>query len=290
MKEFAGRVAVVTGAASGIGLALAHRFAAAQMHVVLADIEAAALGDAARAVGAAGAQTLAVRTDVSKPADVEALAAQARDRFGGVHVLCNNAGVAVSGPLWTQTLADWEWVLGVNLWGVIHGVRVFLPMMMDQGGEAHIVNTASIAGLTCAPGISIYNVSKHGVVALTETLHHELAMMGSPVRVSVLCPGFVDTRILDSARNRPADLADAAPAQAENAEAAQAVRQLVAAGLAPAQVATRVFEAIRDERFYVLPSAGWHDRIRARMEDIAAERNPGALGVPEFINRGMPRQ
>jgi short-subunit dehydrogenase len=206
-----------------------------------------------------------------------------------VHVLCNNAGVAVSGPTWTHTLSDWEWVLGVNLWGVIHGVRVFLPIMLQQNVPAHIVNTASIAGLTCPPGIAIYNVSKHGVVALSESLHHELEMLGSPVKVSVLCPGFVDTRILDSARNRPAPLSDTAPPLPGSAESGQAVRQLVAAGLAPAQVAERVFDAIRAERFYVLPSPGWEERIRARMEGIVEGRNPSAPDVPAFINRGMPR-
>lgn len=289
MKDFGGKVAVVTGAASGIGLALSRRFATAGMKVVLADVEQAALDEAARVVSSAGVDTLAVRTDVSKAADVEALAARTLDAFGAVHVLCNNAGVAVSGPVWSHTLSDWEWVLGVNLWGVIHGVRVFVPIMLQQNAAAHIVNTASIAGLTCAPGIAIYNVSKHGVVALSESLHHELEMMGSPVKVSVLCPGFVDTRILDSARNRPAPLADTAPPLAGNAESEQAVRQMVAAGLAPTQVAERVFEAIRDERFYVLPSPGWEERIRARMEDIVAGRNPGVLGVPAFINRGTPR-
>ena len=152
MKDFAGKVAVVTGAASGIGLALAQRFATAKMRVVLADVEPTALAEAARAVAAAGVDTLAVRTDVSQPADVEALAARTIDAFGAVHVLCNNAGVAISGPTWMQTLSDWEWVLGVNLWGVIHGVRVFTPIMLAQGGEAHIVNTASVAGLTAGPG------------------------------------------------------------------------------------------------------------------------------------------
>jgi NAD(P)-dependent dehydrogenase (short-subunit alcohol dehydrogenase family) len=288
MKDFAGKVAVVTGAASGIGLALAHRFAAARMRVVLADIEPAPLADAARAVDAAGGETLAVRTDVAKAADVEALAARALDAFGAVHVLCNNAGVAVSGPAWLHTVSDWEWVLGVNLWGVIHGVRVFTPIMLAQDGEAHIVNTASMAGMVSAPGMSVYNVAKHGVVALSEALHHELAMLGSRVQVSVLCPGFVNTRILDSARNRPARLADTAPAMPASAEREHAVRQLLASGQPPAQVADCVFEAIRASRFYVFPNPDWKERIRARMEDILAERNPTPLSVQSLINPGLP--
>lgn len=285
MKDFVGKVAVVTGAASGIGLALSHRFAKAGMKVVLADVEPAALDKAAAEVAATGAQTLAVRTDVADPVAVEHLAARTVEAFGAAHVLCNNAGVAVSGPAWMHTMADWQWVLGVNLWGVIHGVRTFVPLMLSQNSEAHIVNTASIAGLTCAPGIAVYNVSKHGVVALSESLHHELEMMGSPVKVSVLCPGFVDTRILDSARNRPAPLADAAPPSPGTSETEQAVRQLVAAGLAPSEVAERVFEAIRDQRFYVLPSSGWEEHIRARMEGILAGGNPGGLGVPSVFSR-----
>ena len=288
MKDFAGKVAVVTGAASGIGLALAHRFAAAGMKVVLADIEAATLSDAARAVGATGVETLAVRTDVSKAADVEALAARTVEAFGTAHVVCNNAGVAISGVSWMHTLSDWEWVVGVNLWGVIHGVRVFTPILIAHGGEAHIVNTASMAGLTSIPGMSIYNVTKHGVVTLSETLHHELAMLGSPVKVSVLCPGFVNTRILDSDRNRPAALADTAPEVPGRAEMDQAVRQMLAAGLPPAQVAERVFEAICAERFYVFPHTEWMDRIRARMEDIVAQRNPTVLSVESLINPDLP--
>jgi NAD(P)-dependent dehydrogenase (short-subunit alcohol dehydrogenase family) len=289
MKDFKGKVAVVTGAASGIGLALAHRFAQAGMRVVLADVEPAVLADAARAVGAGGAETLAVRTDVSSAADVEALAARAQAAFGAVHVLCNNAGVAVSGPTWLHTVSDWEWVLGVNLWGVIHGVRVFTPIMLAQGDEAHIVNTASIAGMLCGPGTSVYNVSKHGVVALSETLYHELALLAAPVKVSVLCPGFVSTRILDSARNRPTQLADTATGLPGRAEMDQIVRQLVAAGLPPEEVAAAVFEAIRAERFYVFPHPEWIERIRARMEDIVAARNPMALSVEALINPGMPR-
>ena len=274
MQTFAGKVAVVTGAASGIGLALAHRFAAAGMKVVLADVEPAALGEAARAVGAAGGETLAVRTDVSKAGDVEALAEQTVAAFGAVHIVCNNAGVAIAGPVWTHTLADWQWVLGVNLWGVIHGVHIFMPLLLAHGGEAHIVNTASMAGMTCAPGMSIYNVSKHAVVALSETLHHDLATIGSAVKVSVLCPGFVQTRILESARNRPEQLADTAPAQPESADREALVRRLLASGLAPAQVAECVFAAIRAERFYVFPHPEARQRIRERMEDIVAERNP----------------
>jgi len=288
MKDFAGKVAVVTGAASGIGRGLAHRFAAAGMKVVLADVEAAALEEAARDIGSKGAETLAVRTDVSKGAEVEALAQATLDRFGGVHVVCNNAGVAVSGPAWTFTVADWEWVLGVNLWGVVHGVRVFTPIMLSQGGDGHIVNTASLAGLTSGPGGAIYNVSKHGVVTLSETLYHELVMMGSPLRVSVLCPGFVNTRIADAARNRPAELAATAAPPPGYAEMEQLGRVLLAAGSAPALIADRVFDAIEHERFYVLPHPEWKDVIQTRMEDILAERNPTPWDLQQLISRLRP--
>ena len=288
MKEFAGKVAVVTGAASGIGLALAHRFAAAGRRVVLADVDAEGLSEAQRAVAAAGGETLAVRTDVSKAADVEALAARTVERFGTAHVVCNNAGVAISGPTWMHTQSDWEWVVGVNLWGVIHGVRVFMPILLAHGGEGHIVNTASMAGMTSIPGMAIYNVTKHGVVTLSETLHHELTMLDSPLRVSVLCPGFVRTRILDSHRNRPAALADTAPEIPGRAEMDQAVRQMLAAGLPPAEVAERVFDAIRQERFYVFPHPEWKERVRARMEDIVAERNPTQFVIEALRNR-VPR-
>jgi len=285
MKEFKGKVAVVTGAASGIGRALALRFARAGMNVVLADVEVGALDEAEREVRAVGGSTLAVRTDVSKARDVEALAKATLDRFGAVHIVCNNAGVSVGGLSWTHTLADWEWVLGVNLWGVIHGVRVFTPILLSQGGAGHIVNTASLAGLLSGPGSSVYNVTKHGVVTLSETLHQELVMLGSPVRVSVLCPGFVSTRIPDAARNRPAELADTAP-PLPGAEEMQALgRQLVASGSPPATVADCVFEAIRAERFYILPHPEWKDLIRARMETILAEGNPTPPDVSAIFAR-----
>ncbi|MBI3784783.1 MAG: SDR family NAD(P)-dependent oxidoreductase [Deltaproteobacteria bacterium] len=285
MKEFRDKVAVVTGAASGIGNALAQGFARQGMKVVLADVETAALEKAALDLSACGAQTLAVRTDVSKAAEVEHLAQVALEAFGGIHIVCNNAGVAVSGPSWMHTTADWEWLLGVNLWGVIHGLRVFTPIMISQGVEGHIVNTASVAGMVAAPGMAAYNVSKFGVVALSETLHQELAAFGSLVRVSVLCPGFVSTNILDSARNRPAEFGDTAAKLPGADEMEQLARQLVAAGMPPNQVADIVLEAIRTERFYIFPHPEWKERIQARMEGILAERNPEMGSIDEVIGR-----
>ena len=285
MKVFADKVAVVTGAGSGIGRALALRFGRERMRVVLADVESGTLEEAAAEVRALGVQALAVRTDVSKAADVEALAKKTIDTFGAVHVVCNNAGVAVSGMTWTHTVADWEWVLGVNLWGVIHGVRVFTPLLLAHGDEGHMVNTSSMAGMFSGPGMSIYNVTKHGVVTLSETLYRELEMLGSRVKVSVLCPGFVNTRILDSNRNRPADLAETAPPIPGSEEMGIAVRNLLAAGSPPAHVADIVFDAIRAERFYVFPHPEWKERIEARMNDILAERNPTLDQV--VLNRGV---
>lgn len=285
MKEFRGKVAVITGAASGIGRALAQRFAQEGMKLVLGDVEPAALEPAARAIEAAGAPVLAVRTDVSKAADVERLAQAALEKFGAVHVVCNNAGVALSAPCWMNTVADWQWVLGVNLWGVIHGVRVFTPILLSQGVEGHIVNTASMAGMFSGPGMGAYNVSKFGVVTLSETLHHELTMLGAPVRVSVLCPGFVKTRIMDAGRNRPLELAETAPQIPGAEEMEQMGRQLVAAGSPPSMVADVVFEAIRAERFYVFPHPEWKQYIRTRMEEILEERTPTLATMDEVFSR-----
>ena len=285
MKEFRDKVAVVTGAASGIGHALAQRFARAGMKIVLADVEPAALAQAAREIEALGAPALAVQTDVSKAAAVERLAQATLEKFGAVHVVCNNAGVVMSAPSWMNTVADWEWVLGVNLWGVIHGIRVFTPILLSQGVEGHIVNTASVAGMIPGPGTSAYNVSKFGVVALSESLHYELTMLGSPVRVSVLCPGFVNTRIMDAERNRPAALGETAPKMPGADEMEQMGRQLLAAGAPPSQVAEVVFDAIRDERFYIFPAPEWKQFIRARMEGILAERTPTLENVDEVLNR-----
>ena len=206
MEAFQGKVAVVTGAASGIGRALAERCAQEGMKVVLADIEEPALLQANRELAAQGAETLAVPTDVSQAGDVETLARKAFETYKAVHLLCNNAGVGGGKTAWESTLADWEWVLGVNLWGVIHGIHFFVPRMLEQQSEGHIVNTASMAGLIYGPGQSSYKVSKHGVVSLSETLYYELALQGASLKVSVLCPGYVNTNVLDSQRNRPARL------------------------------------------------------------------------------------
>lgn len=265
----------MTGGASGIGRALAERFLDEGMRVVIADVEPAALDAAATALGARG-EVLAVRTDVAQAGDVEALAEQAWSRFGAVHVLCNNAGVSVGGLTWEHTVADWEWVLGVNLWGVIHGIRTFVPRLLAQGGEAHVVNTASVAGLTSNPFMSVYNVTKHGVVTLSETLKRDLAMVGSTIGVSVLCPGFVQTGIADADRNRPAALRNATVPE-RPAEIESMIRGLLAAGLPPARVAEMVADAIRTERFYVLTHPELLPMVRTRMEDILEDRAPSSM-------------
>jgi NAD(P)-dependent dehydrogenase (short-subunit alcohol dehydrogenase family) len=288
MQALRDKVAVVTGAASGIGRALAGAFAAEGMRVVLADVEATALDEAAHAIARGGAQTIAVPTDVSKGEQVEALAVAAERAFGAVHVVCNNAGVAVSGLSWMQTIADWEWVLGVNLWGVIHGVRAFMPRLLGAG-EGHVVNTASMAGLLSAAGMAIYDVTKHGVVTLSESLYHELRMLGSPIGVSVLCPGFVSTRIMDSARNRPAALADTLPPMPGSEQLEEVARGLVAGGMPPERVASLVVDAIRAGRFWILPHPEWKPAVRTRLEDVLEERNPSPSGLEGLENPGTPK-
>jgi NAD(P)-dependent dehydrogenase (short-subunit alcohol dehydrogenase family) len=283
MQELRDRVAVVTGAASGIGRAMATRFAAEGMRVVLADIERDALAVAAKEIEAGGGTVLAVPTDTSKDEEVERLAARTLEAFDAVHVICNNAGVAgTAAPTWQRSLTDWQWVLGVNLWGVIHGIRAFVPRMLAQGTEGHVVNTASMAGLITGPGTSDYGVTKHAVVALSESLHHELAIMGARVRVSVLCPAWVNTRILDSDRNRPAGFERAPDAYDSLLEGVgptreqfeAIVRHLVSTGLAPEAVAASVVDAIRAERFYILTHPEWRAHVRTRLETILEDRNP----------------
>ena len=278
MKDFKDKVAVITGAASGIGRALADRCVQEGMKAVLADVEAEPLATAEASLKASGATVLAVQTYVSQVRDVEALAQKTMEAFGAVHVLCNNAGVGTEAAVWESTLAEWEWIVGVNLWGVVHGVRVFVPLMLAQDAECHIVNTASMAGLIAGPGLGAYKVTKHGVVTLSETLHHELAERGAKVKVSVLCPGIVNTRIMESARNRPGDLPPTGPRGPASEERWEALRRLVPAGMPAAQVADAVFEALRKDRFYILTHPEGKEAVRTRMEDILQERNPTPPG------------
>jgi NAD(P)-dependent dehydrogenase (short-subunit alcohol dehydrogenase family) len=275
MQEFTDRVAVVTGGASGIGFGLASAFAAEGMKLVLADIEAPALDAAVAKLAAGGAEVIGVRTDVSDAAQVQSLADAAVERFGAVHVLCNNAGVGGGGLSWEAPLDTWEWVLGVNLWGVINGVRSFMPILMQQPA-AHVVNTASIAGLVAGPFMGPYNASKHAVVALSETLYHETAMMAPHVKVSVLCPGWVRTRIAESARNRPG-APDAEP-DAATSNFALALQPLIDNGMPPEQLAGIALEAIRAERFWILPhddtEVFWRTFVDERAQSLVERTNP----------------
>jgi len=275
MERFEGRVAVVTGAASGIGRALARRLGAEGAKVVLADVEPGALAEAERELGGRGVETLAVRTDVTDEGSVRALADAALGRFGAVHVLCNNAGVmGGAGLSWQLPAEDWSWVLGVNLHGVLHGLRAFVPILLAQD-EGHVLNTASMAGLLSLPLAAPYVVSKHAVVALSEALYHELAGRGPHVGVSVLCPEAVDTRIADAERNRPAALRPATAVELpERKLVEEATRKALAGATPPDVIAERAVRAIRERRFYVLAEDAWRRAAELRCEDLRLGRNP----------------
>jgi len=272
MDTFTGRTAVVTGAASGIGRALAERFAAEGMRVVLADVEEAPLEAATKVLHDRGAEVVSLVTDVSDGDQVDALAATVAASFGPVHVLCNNAGVGAGGLLSELSTADWQWVLGVNLWGVIHGIRAFLPGMLAHGEAGHIVNTASLAGHVAGPFMGPYSASKFAVVAISETLHHELTMTQANVRASVLCPGWVNTNIDRAERNRPRALGGR-DASGDDPRA-QLLRQVLASGLAPDAVAEQVLGAIRDERFWIFTHPELQPAVEARWDAIRAGSNP----------------
>ena len=277
MEQFEGKVAVVTGAASGIGKALASAFADVGMKIVLADVEAAALEVAAEELRSSGADVFAVTADVAQAADVDRIGAAAMDVFGALHVACNNAGVSGGGLSWEIDLETWRWILDVDLWGVIHGVHTFTPLIIASGG-GHIVNTASMAGLTSNPGMGPYNVAKHGVVTLSETLSVELQMTHPEVGVSVLCPGWVRTRINESERNRP-DLVGVEEVEETDAgllAMKEMVNTWIAEGLQPAHVASLVVEAMRENRFYVLTHPEWQGMISDRIDRMLSGANPWA--------------
>lgn len=278
MRDYRDKTAVITGAASGIGLALAHRAAREGMRLLLADIYGDALAQAAQGLDSDAAEVCLATTDVSREEDIAALADTAYGRFGAVHLLCNNAGVGLTRFAWELRKADWEWVLGVNLWSVIYAVQHFLPRMMAQADESHMVNTASVAGLLSTPAMAAYNVSKHGVVTLSETLYSELRAQGAKVGVSVLCPAWVPTNIHESERHRPQRFGATASASAAANAHHERVAQAVKSGrLSADDMAAAVFEAVAEERFYIIP----HERIKAavklRMEDILLSRNPTPL-------------
>jgi len=271
MQELQNKVAVITGAGSGFGRELAILCAAEGMRLVLADIDAAGL-DTTQALLPETTEVLKQRCDVSKAGDVATLADATYERYGAAHLLFNNAGVAVAGPTWTTTVQDWQWVLGVNLMGVVHGVQSFVPRMLEQGDECHVVNTASVAGLLSVPASSVYCVSKHGVVTLSECLHHELQVAGGKVGVSVLCPAFVNTGIADAARHRPSELADANPLAAPF-EAR--VKKAVQSGkISATEVAQTTMDAVKAGRFYILTHSNIKPAIETRMRDILEERQP----------------
>lgn len=278
MQELKGKVAVITGGAEGIGKALAIKAAAEGMKLVLADIDAARLEATVAELAAGGAEVVGAPTDVAQARQIDALAELAFSLHGNVHLLVNNAGVACAKPVWELSEADWDWVMGVNLYGVTHALRSFLPRMLSAGEEGHVVNTASMAGMLSQPSMATYNASKHAVVTVSEGLHFDLLLRQSKLKVSVLCPAWVKTRIAFSERNRGLSGGSAAaPAAGTDPvvnRLSHDVQQAVAHGIEPAQVADAVFDAIRAERFYVLTHPAFTPLVRTRMEDILEGRSP----------------
>lgn len=281
MKHTEGRVAVITGAASGFGLEAARIAARRGMRIVMADVQPDALELSAHDVGAIGAEVMPYRLDVSRAQEVDALAAAVRDRFGAPHFVFNNAGVGAGGLLWEHTAKDWDWVFGVNLLGVAHGVRAFTPMMLaaaeaDPSYVGHLVNTASMAGLLAPPNMGVYNASKAAVVSLTETLYHDLSLVTDRVRAHLLCPYFVPTAIHLSERNRPAELreAGAGPTRSQMIAAAMSEKAVTSGRVSAAQVAQLVFDAMAEDRFYVYSHPQALAGVRTRMEDQVLPRNP----------------
>jgi NADP-dependent 3-hydroxy acid dehydrogenase YdfG len=281
MKDFKDKVAVITGAASGIGLGIAKRAVKEGMKVVIADIEENALKSAEDILNKSGDNVIAVLTDVSKADNIENLAQKTINEFGKVHLLCNNAGIGIGGILWEASLAEWEWVVNVNLWGVIHGIRTFIPIMLKQDEDCHVVNTSSMAGLISSGYEGIYSITKHGVVALSEALSNELSGMNSKIKVSVLCPGFVKTNILNCIRNAPKNvpnrdinfetgLETMIKAHPEAEQFLNMFMSMWESGLSPDKAGDIVFEAIKDDAFYIFTDTGifWKNMVNDRMNGI----------------------
>jgi NAD(P)-dependent dehydrogenase (short-subunit alcohol dehydrogenase family) len=279
IKDFAGKTAVLTGAASGFGLECARIGARLGMKLVLVDVQQDALDTAAAELQAAGAEVLALQVDVSDAGQMAHLARRVQERFGAPHFVFNNAGVGAGGLVWENSVQDWEWVLGVNLWGVIHGVRLFTPMMLeaaqkDPAYRGHIVNTASMAGLLTPPNMGIYNVSKHAVVALSETLYQDLSLVTEQVGTSVLCPFFVPTGIHQSERNRPGALAAAKPTRSQLIGQAMSDKAVTSGKVTAAEVAQKVFDAVAANQFYIYSHPKAIASVQTRLEDILQARNP----------------
>jgi NAD(P)-dependent dehydrogenase (short-subunit alcohol dehydrogenase family) len=280
MKQFKGRTAVITGAASGFGLEGSRIAAGLGMKIVMADVQQDALDAAAAEIRSLGAEVLAVRLDVSKASEVEALGAATRERFGAPHFVFNNAGVGAGGLIWEHTQKDWEWVIGVNLMGVAHGVRVFTPMMLEAAAadpdyEGHIVNTASMAGMLNAPNMGVYNVSKHAVVSMSETLYQDLALVTDQITASVLCPYFVPTGIHLSHRNRPAEMAERVrPTRSQLIAQAMSDKAVGSGKISAAEVMGFVFDALREQRFYIFSHPHALGGVQTRLEDVMLGRNP----------------
>ena len=279
IDNFAGKTALLTGAGSGFGLECARIAAARGMRLVLVDVQQDALAAAAAELRAAGCEVLAERVDVADAAQMQQLADAVFERFGAPHLVFNNAGVGSGGLIWENSVTDWQWVLGVNLWGVIHGVRLFAPMMLaaaqaDPAYRGHIVNTASMAGLLCPPNMGVYNVSKHAVVSLSETLYHDLGLVTEQVGASVLCPYFVPTGIHHSERNRPQALADAKPSRSQQISQAMTEKAVSSGKVSAAQVAQMVFDAVAANQFYIFSHPHALGNVQERLQGIVAQRNP----------------
>jgi NAD(P)-dependent dehydrogenase (short-subunit alcohol dehydrogenase family) len=279
IAHFKGKTAVLTGAGSGFGLECARIGAQLGMNLVLVDVQQDALDNAVAEISAHGVQVLACRVDVSNAQAMEQLALDVKARFGAPHFVFNNAGVGAGGLVWENSVADWEWVLGVNLWGVVHGVRLFTPMMLDAAQadpayQGHIVNTASMAGLLNAPNMGIYNVSKHAVVSLTESLYQDLHLVTDQVSASVLCPYFVPTGISQSHRNRPSDLAAGKPTASQLIGQAQSDKAVGSGKVSAANIAQKVFDAVAHDQFYIYSHPQALGNVQSRMEAIVQGHNP----------------